>query len=113
MADVAMEREGKAAGIMVAVAHVGCCVCCVLCFVVVICVGGRLLATILVESQHQPRQNDPFLHTHITKLALKHPKYDWMCKLVIIQRCCTHFDFLPAMLFGQSYECAKIIAKIC
>jgi hypothetical protein len=38
-----------------AAAHVGCCVCCVLCFVVVFCVGEQLLATITVESQHWPR----------------------------------------------------------
>jgi hypothetical protein len=102
-----MKREGKAAGSRVAAAHVGCCVCCVLCFVVVFCMGEQLVATILVESQHQPRQNGPFLRTHITKSALKHPKYNWMCKLVIIQRCCTRFDFLLAKLFGRSYECAK------
>ncbi len=35
-----MESEGKAAGSRVAVAHVGCCVCYVLCFVVLFCVGG-------------------------------------------------------------------------
>jgi hypothetical protein len=84
------------------------CVCgcgCVLCV-------GATLATIPVESQHWPRQNGPFLHTHITKSALKHPKYDWMCKLVIIQRCCTHFDFLLANLFWLCYECAKKNLKI-
>jgi hypothetical protein len=75
MADVAMEREGKAAGSRVAVACVGCCVCCVLCFVVVFCVGEQLLATILVESQHWPRQNDQLLHNHIIKSANKDTKY--------------------------------------
>ena len=65
MADVAMEREGKAAGSRVAAAHVGCCVCCVLCSVVVFCVGERILATILVESQHRSRQNGQLVHNHI------------------------------------------------
>jgi hypothetical protein len=83
-------------------AHVVVCV-----FVVVFCVGGQLLATILVESQHWPRQNGQLLQAHITKLALKHPKYDWMCKLLIIQRCCTRFDFLFAKLCGPFYEPAK------
>ena len=46
-----MEREGKATWSRVTAAHVGCCVCCVLCFVVVFCVGEQLLATILIESQ--------------------------------------------------------------
>jgi hypothetical protein len=91
-----------------------CLVCfLVLCvFVVVFCVWGRLLATIPVESQHQPRQNGQLLCTHIIKLALKHPKHDWMRKLVIIQRCCTRFDFLGAKLCGLCYECAKKPAKI-
>ncbi len=45
-----MEREGKAAGSREAAAHVGCCVHCVLCFVVAFCVGEQLLGTILLES---------------------------------------------------------------
>jgi hypothetical protein len=57
--------------------------------------------------------NCQLLRTHITKSVLKHPKYDWMCKLIIIQRCCTRFDFLGAKLCGPDYECAKKIAKIC
>ena len=73
MANVAMEREGKAAGSQVVVAHVGYCVCCVLCFVVVFCVGEQILATILVESQHQPRQNGRLVHNHIIKSAPKDP----------------------------------------
>ena len=84
-----------------------CCVCVCGC---VLCVGATL-ATIPVERQHLPRQNGQLLHTHITKLALKHPKYDWMCKLVIIQRCCAHFDFLLAKLCGPCYECAQKFAK--
>ncbi len=93
-------------------AHVDCCVLCVfvVVFCCVLCVGATL-ATIPVESPHWPRQNGPFLRTHITKLALKHPKYDWMYKLIIIQRGCTHFDFLLAKLFWPCYECAKKIAK--
>ncbi len=78
----------------------------VLVFGCVLCVGATL-ATIPVESQHRPRQNGPFLHTHITKLAFKHPKYDWMCELVIIQRCCTRFDFLLAKQCGPCYECTE------
>jgi hypothetical protein len=35
-----MEREGKAAGSRVAAAHVGCCMCCVLCYVVGFLCGG-------------------------------------------------------------------------
>jgi hypothetical protein len=70
-----MEREGKAAGSRSAAAHVGCCVCCVLCFVVVFCVGERLLATILVESQYRPRQNGQLLRNHIMKSVPKDPKY--------------------------------------
>jgi hypothetical protein len=69
-----MEREGKAAGSRVAAAHVGCCVCCVLCFVVVFCVGEQLLATILV-SRHQPRQNGRLLCNHIIKSVHKDTKY--------------------------------------
>ncbi len=82
-----------------------CCVCVCGC---VLCVGATL-ATIPVESQHRPRQNGPFLRSHITKskLALKDPQYYWMCKLVIIQRCCTRFDFLGAKLCGPCYECTK------
>ncbi len=75
MANVVMEREGKAAGIRVAAAHVGCCVCCVLCFAVVFCVGGQLLATILVGSQHQPRQNGRLVRNHIIKSVPKDPQY--------------------------------------
>jgi hypothetical protein len=63
-----MEREGKAAGSRVAVAHVGCSVCCVLCFF-----GGgggeQPLATILKESQYWPRQNGRLLCNHIMKSA--------------------------------------------
>ncbi len=70
-----MEREGKAAGTRVAAAHVGCCVCCVSCFVVVFCVGEHHLATILVESQYRPRQNGRLLRNHIIKSAHKDPKY--------------------------------------
>ncbi len=75
MAEVAKEREGKAAGSRVVAAHIGCCVCCVLCFVVVFCVREQLLATILVESQHRPRQNGQLLHNHVIKSASKDPKY--------------------------------------
>ncbi len=88
-----------------AAAHVDCCVLCVclwLCFV-----WEWLLATIPEESQHRPRQNGQLLHTHITKLAPKHPKYDWMCKLVIIQRCCTRFAFLGAKLCGRAMSAQK------
>jgi hypothetical protein len=66
-------REGKATGSRVAAAHVGCCVCCVLCFVVVFCVGEQLLATILVESQHWPRKNGQLVRNHIIKSAPKDP----------------------------------------
>ncbi len=69
MADVAMERKGKAAGNRVAATHVGCCVYCVLCFVIVFCVGEQLSATILVETQHRPRQNGQLLHNHIKNCA--------------------------------------------
>jgi hypothetical protein len=65
-------------------------VCCVCVCGFVLCVGSTL-ATIPVESQHQPRQNGQLLHTRITKPALKHPKYGWMCKHLIIQRCCIRF----------------------
>ncbi len=98
----------------VAAAHVDCCVLCVVCvFVVVFSVWDWLLATILVESKHRPRQNGQLLQAHNTKLAIKHPKYGWMYKLIIIQRCCTHFDFLLAKLCGPFYEPAKKLAKIC
>jgi hypothetical protein len=70
-----MEREGKAAGSRVAAAHVGCCVCCVLCFVVVFCVGEQLLATIPVGNQNWLRQNGQLLRNHIIKSAPKDPKY--------------------------------------
>jgi hypothetical protein len=81
-------------------------------FVVMFCVWEQLLATRLVESQHWPRQNGQFWHAHITKLAKKHSKNNWMCKLVIIQRCCTCFDFLVQKLFGACYEGAKKLLKI-
>ncbi len=65
----------------VAPAHVGCCVlCCVVLCVVIL----ASLATILVVTRYQQSQNGRFLHAHVTKLAPKHPKYNWMCKLVII-----------------------------
>ncbi len=89
---------------LIVVSCVGVCGC-------VLCVGATL-ATIPVESQHRPRQNGPFLRTHIIKSALKHLKYDWVCKLVIIQRCCTRFDFLLAKLCGPCYECKKKLLKI-
>jgi hypothetical protein len=85
-------------------------VCCVGVCGCVLCVGATF-ATMPVESQNWPRQNGPFWHTHITKLALKHPKYDWLCKLITIQRCCTCFDFLLAKLCGPWYECAKKLLK--
>jgi hypothetical protein len=69
-----MEREGKANRTRVAAAHVGCCVSCVLCIVVVFCEGEQLLATILVESQHRPRQNGQLLRNHIIKYVLKDPE---------------------------------------
>ncbi len=86
-------------------------VCCVHVCGCVLCVGATL-TTIPVESQHQPRQNGPFLRTHITKLALKHPKYDWMHKLVITQRCCTRFDFLLASCVGRAMSANKDLLKI-
>jgi hypothetical protein len=50
----------------------------------------------------------------LSKIGPKtHPKYDWMCKPVIVQRCCTRFDFLGAKLCGPCYECTKKFAKIC
>ncbi len=82
-------------------AHVDCCVLCVqlwLCFV----------SYVLVESQHWPRQNGPSLHTHSTKLAHKHPKYDWMCKLVIIQRVLT---FCLQSCFGRAMSAQKKLLK--
>jgi hypothetical protein len=75
MADVAMEREGKAAGSRVAAARVGCCVCCVLSFAVVFCVGERLLDHTLIESQHPPRQNGQLMFNHIIQSAPKDPEY--------------------------------------
>jgi hypothetical protein len=77
MVDVAMEREGKAAGSKVAAAHVGCCVFCVLCVVFCGCVlkGEQLLATILAESQHRPRKNGQLFCNHIIKSAPKDPEY--------------------------------------
>jgi hypothetical protein len=81
---------------------------------VVLCVVIRAsLATILVVTIYQQTQNGQFVHNHITKLANKHPKYNWMCKLVIIQRSCTHFDFLVQKLFGPCHERAKKFAENC
>jgi hypothetical protein len=76
-----------------AAAHVDCCVLCVCLW---LCVWEQLLATIPVESQHRPRQNGQLLQAHRPKFLPKHPKHKWVCKLVIIWRCCTCFNFLGA-----------------
>jgi hypothetical protein len=58
-------------------------VCCV-------CVCGCVLFVGATFSYHTGRKstlakaNGQLLQAHITKLALKHLKYNWMCKLVII-----------------------------
>jgi hypothetical protein len=95
-----------------AAAHVDCCVLFVCVFVAVFCVWEQLLATIPVDSQHWPRQNGQLLQAHRPKLLPKHPKHKWMCKLVIIWRCCTCFDFLGAKQCGSFYESAKQMLKI-
>ncbi len=81
------------------------CVVCV--FVVVFCVWEQLLATIRVESQHWPRQNGRHLQGHRPKFPPKHPKYKWMYKLVIIQRCCTCFDLLVQSSVGHTTNLQK------
>jgi hypothetical protein len=57
-----------------AAAHFDCvsCVCVCGCM---LCVWEQLLATILVESQHWPRQNGQLLRNYIIKSAPKDPKY--------------------------------------
>ncbi len=90
-----------------AAAHVGFVCCVVLCVVI-----QASLATILVVTLHQQTQNGQFLHHHITKSANKHPKYNWMCKFIIIQICCTCFDFLVEKLFRPCYERAKNWKKL-
>jgi hypothetical protein len=75
---------------VVAAAHFDCCVCVCGWF----CVWEQLLATLLFEILHQTRQYGQLLHTHITKSAPNDLKYNWMCKIVIIQRFCTCFDIL-------------------
>ncbi len=77
-------ERAKPLDMAVAAAHVDCCVLCV-CLWLCLWVGATL-ATIPVENQHWPRQNGQLWRTYITKSALKHPRYDWMCKFVIIQR---------------------------
>ncbi len=49
-----------------------CLVCCVLwlCFMK----GEQLLATMLVESQHRPRQNGQLLRNHIIEYVPKDPE---------------------------------------
>ncbi len=68
--------EGRVAA---AAAHVGCCVLCC-----VVCCDLSEFTTILVVTLYQQNKNVQFLHTHITKSAPKHPKYNWMCRLIII-----------------------------
>jgi hypothetical protein len=104
-----MEREGKAAGSRVTAAHVGCCVCCVLCFVAVFCVGEQLLATILVESQHRPRQNSQLLCNHTIKSAPKDPKYESDNIVVMFRRLCCCFD----LFMNVSMGCATSAQKAC
>ncbi len=81
--------EGRAAA-----AHVGCCVFLWLCFVV-----HSSLATLVVESLHQPRQNGQLLHTHTSKSAPK----DLGCKCrfhtFAISRCGTCVDILAQISF--------------
>jgi hypothetical protein len=65
-----------------AAAHVGCCVCCVLCFVVVLFVGEGLLATMLVESQHRPRlfaMNLAHFQTIMYQLKIQNTKWLQNC----------------------------------
>jgi hypothetical protein len=77
------------------------------------CVWEQLLATIPVESQHWPRQNGQLLHTHITKLALKHSKYDWMCKLVITFRDVAHVvTFWVQSCVGHAMSAQKRMLKL-
>ena len=97
-----MEREGKATGSRVALAHVGCCVCCVLCFVVVFCGGEGLLATILVESQHWPGQNSQLLCNHIVKSAPKYPKYYSDDIMVKFRRLCCFLNLLVNVNMGHA-----------
>jgi hypothetical protein len=70
-------------------------------------VWERLLATIPVESQHRPSQNGQLLQGHWQKFPPKHPKYIWMCKLIIIQRCCTCFELLVQSSVGGAKSMQK------
>jgi hypothetical protein len=70
-------------------------------------VWEQLLATIPVESQHQPRQNGQLLQGHRPKFPPKHPKYKWMCKVIIIQRCCTCFDLSVQGSVGHARSLQK------
>jgi hypothetical protein len=79
--------------------------------VVVFCVGEQLLATIPVESQHRPRQNGQLLQGQRPKFLPNHPKYKWMYKLIIIQRCWTCFDLLVQRSMAAILQACKSVLK--
>jgi hypothetical protein len=80
----------------VAAAYNVCCVLCVclLLCLVVFCVCASNFSYHTCKKSTLAKAKWPISSIHATKLALKHPKYDWLCKPVIIQRCCTRFEFL-------------------
>jgi hypothetical protein len=87
------------------------------------CVVLCLLATIPVESLHQPRQNGQLLQTHRPKSAPKVPKYEWMCKnchhsemvhmfcLVGAKQCAPYYEPAKSVLTFSSVEYLAIIWK--
>jgi hypothetical protein len=86
-----------------AAAHVGYCVCCVLCFVVVFCVGEQLLATIPVESQHRSRPFAMnFVHFQTKNVPPKSPKYKAASKLQ------SFLDFEAILTFRHSMVWAPL-----
>jgi hypothetical protein len=91
--------EGRVAA---AAAHVGCCVlCCVVCCDLSKFIYHPDSNTISAKSKW------PIFACSYHKIGPKHPKYNWMYNLVIIQRCCTCFDFMGQKCVG----CAMSVQK--
>ncbi len=90
-----------------AAAHVGCCVFLWLCFVV-----RASLATLMVESGHQPRQNGQLLCTHTTKSASKDLGCKCRLQTFAICRFGTCVDILVQISFCLINKCIKRVINV-
>ncbi len=82
-----------------------------LCVLVVCFVAWASLATLVVESLHQPRQNGQLLRTHTTKSAPKDLGRKCRSHTIAICRCGTRVDMLAQISFWLINKCAKRVLK--